>query len=334
MGERVYMVERNGRYYYSFGGEEYAIGIGPGDLPAGPLTKGLKAVFMRAYKLYSEASIVNRICTMSPSASDSEDYSWMGAVPKIREYLGERQVKDLANFNYNIRNKTWENTLGVRRSDVEDGKLGMVKLRIEQMAQEAARHKEEAVMTYLTNALGSETAAYYCHDGGPFFYGSHPSPSDGSGVQDNKEASALAIATLWVAITRMRSFKDDTGRVLGMAPDLLLVEPCLEQTALELLAVITASAQSAALAKLSIDVEVSSYLYSTGTVANGNWFLCDTKGLVKPVILQDRCAVEFGSLEKDSEQGFMRDEYIYGTRARWNVGSGFWPAIVGNAGAG
>jgi phage major head subunit gpT-like protein len=311
------------------------VAIGVGDLPVGPRTKGLKALFMKAYGEALDKGIRNRICSVIKSDSDSEDYSWLGAVPKVREFLGERQAKDLANFNYNLVNKTWENTLGVKRSDLEDQKLGMISIRVRELAEEAARYQDELCMTFLTNSLASAAAPYLCYDGQGFFDADHPAPSMiGGVVQNNKDASALAIATLWAAVAKMRAFRDDTGRILNLAPDLLLVEPCLEQTARELLAEVTGSAQSKAVSELGLELEVSPYLTSTSTVANGNWFLACTKRVVKPLIFQERTPVEFSSLEGESDSGFIRDQYMFGTRARYNVGAGAWFTIVGNSGAG
>ena len=311
--------------------------IGPHDLPVGPLTKGLKAVFMKAYDNAKEKSLVSRIATVVKSDSDSEDYSWLGAAPMVREFLGSRQAKDLANFNYNIRNKTWENTLGIKRTDFEDQKMGMISTRIEDLAVKAAEYPEKLLMEFLTSALGSAAAPYLCYDGQGLFDTDHPTPVGGSANQDNKDAGALAIATLWAGIAKMQGYRDDNNEILGMKPDVLLVEPCLEQTARELLEVngaATSTTAAAVLARKGIEVEVSPYLWSTDTVANGNWFLLDTKHPIKGVVFQQRTAIEFGSLKEDSESGFMLDEFLFGTRARYNVGSGFWPAIYGNAGAG
>lgn len=314
-------------------GQNFA--IGPGDLTVGPLTKGLKAIFKKSYGEALKSGFASKICTVVKSESDSEDYSWLGAVPKIREFLGERQAKDLANFNYNIRNKTWENTLGIKRTDIEDQKLGMITMRVQELAQEAARYPDELAATFLTNALGSAAAPYLCYDGQGFIDTDHPAPTMiGGAVQANRAGTALASATLWAAIAAMRMYRDDTGRILNIHPNLLLVEPCLEQTSRELLADFTGSAASKAIGDLGLELEVVPYLYSTTIVANGNWFLCATKGVVKPLILQQRSPIEFGSLEKDSDSGFIRDEYLFGTRARYNIGAGPWFTIYGNAGAG
>jgi phage major head subunit gpT-like protein len=260
----------------------------------------------------------------------------LGAVPGVREFLGERQARDLSAFNYNIKNKEWENTLGIKRTDIEDQKLGMVATRVRDLAVQAARYPEQLLMEFLAAAALSDAAPYLCYDAGGLFDNTHPAPDMvGGAVQDNLDGSALAIATLWAGIAKMQSFRDDKGNIIGCTPDVLLVEPCLEETALELCAKWQAgSAQMAALASKGIDVLVSPYLYSTVTVANGNWFLLDTKRVVKPLILQERSPIEFGSLEADSESGFLRGEYYYGTRARYNVGAGFWPAIIANIGAG
>lgn len=318
------------------------MGIGVDDLPIGPLTKGLKAIFKDAYDEAFKTSIMSRIATVVKSDSDSEDYPWLGAVPKVREFLGERQARDLANFNYNIKNKTWENTIGVKRTALEDNKLGQLKLRIQQLAQEAARYPEELGITLLKNALTNPTvAAYACYDGQGFFDTDHPAPVGGS-AQGNLDAVALSYANLWLAIHKMQLYQDDQGRYLNMMPDLLLVEPHIQELALDLCKskynVDATTANTAmrdnATESLGIDVVASPFMYTTATAANCNWILLNTKGAIKPLILQERTAVEFGSMTEKSESGFWRDEFVYGTRKRFNVGFGPWFMAYGSTGSG
>jgi len=205
------------------------------------------------------------------------------------------------------------------------------------LAVKAAAYPEQLAMEFLTSALGSAAWPYLCYDGQGLIDTDHPAPVGGS-AQDNREGSTLAIATLWVGITTMANFRDDNNGMLGISPDILLVEPYLEETARELVedrGASTNTTAGAVLQKKGIEVLVSPYLWSsTASVANGNWFLIDSKKPVRPLIYQVRSPVEFGSLEKDSENGFMREVYYYGTRARYNIGSGYWPTIFGNAGAG
>ncbi len=55
------------------------------------------------------------------------------------------------------------------------------------------------------------------------------------------------------------------------------------------------------------------------------WFLFDTSRAVKPIIYQQRVPPALTSLTNDGDDNvFMEDEYLYGIRARSNVGFGLW----------
>ena len=116
-----------------------------------------------------------------------------------------------------------------------------------------------------------------------------------------------------------------------MRPDLLVVPPDLQWTAMELLESTywpgeqSSNKLASNVLKGKLDLVVSPYL----TDAN-DWFMLSTKGVIKPVILQSRTPVEFAALEADSESGFMRDQYIYGVRARYNAGYGLWQMAYGS----
>ena len=65
-----------------------------------------------------------------------------------------------------------------------------------------------------------------------------------------------------------------------------------------------------------------------------NWFLLDSKRAVRAIVLQMRREFEFNALEMNSEEGFLRDRYLYGVRGRYNVGFGDWRTAYGSTGAG
>jgi phage major head subunit gpT-like protein len=133
----------------------------------------------------------------------------------------------------------------------------------------------------------------------------------------------------------MMKFKDDRGKPLGIVPDVLVVPPDLQWTAMELLNstyypdMIAAGTGSQKLAanqlKGRLEIVVSPYLTDTN-----DWFLLATKWIVKPIIFQSRVPVEFAALEGTSEAGFMRDQYVYGVRARYNAGFGLWQTAFGS----
>lgn len=287
------------------------------------LEDGLKTVFFEA--LDATIGDYERIATIVPSESDEENYPWLGAVPAVREFVDERMPLGLLENNYSIRNKTWESSVAIERAAIEDDKYGQIRLRIQSLAREAKRHMDELVFTLLRNGF---TAA--CYDGQYFFDTDHSTGESGS--QSNKGTTALDAAALQAAITAMMKYKDDRGKFLGVVPDLLVVPPDLQWTAMELLestywpeeGTSTARAASNVL-KGKLDLLVSPYLTDTS-----DWFVLSTKGVIKPLILQSRTPVEFAALEADSESGFMRDQYIYGVRARYNAGYGLWQMAYGS----
>ncbi|MCL5105531.1 MAG: Mu-like prophage major head subunit gpT family protein [Armatimonadetes bacterium] len=286
------------------------------------LEDGLKTVFFEA--LDATIGDYERVATIVPSESDEEDYPWLGAVPTVREFKDERMPLGLLEHNYTIRNKTWESSIAVERAAIEDDKFGQIKLRVQSLAREAKRHVDELVFTLLKNGFAAT-----CYDGQYFFDTDHAEGD--SGTQSNKGTSALDAAALQAAITAMMKYKDDRGRLLGVTPDLLVVPPDLQWTAMELLeSTYWPGSQSNHkmannVLKGKLDLLVSPYLTDTS-----DWFVLSTKGVVKPVILQSRTPVEFAALEADSESGFLRDQYIYGVRARYNAGYGLWQMAYGS----
>jgi len=287
------------------------------------LEDGLKTVFFEA--LDATIGDYERIATIVGSESDQENYPWLGAVPAMREFTDERMPLGLLEHDYSIRNKTWESSIAVERAAIEDDKLGQIRLRVMSLAREAKRHMDELVFGLLRNGFAAK-----CYDGQCFFDTDHAEGE--SGTQSNKGTTALSATSLQAAITAMMKFRDDRGKLLGVVPDLLAVPPDLQWTAMELLESTYWPGETAAVAKVAnnvlkgkLDLLVSPYLSDTN-----DWFVLSTKGVVKPVILQSRTPIEFAALEADSESGFMRDEYVYGVRARYNAGYGLWQMAYGS----
>lgn len=78
-------------------------------------------------------------------------------------------------------------------------------------------------------------------------------------------------------------------------------------------------------------------LSSVGSVSNVQagagpaWFLLDCSQPIKPLIYQNRIPYNFTALTNDGDENvFMRDEYLYGVRARCNVGFGLWQLAYGS----
>ncbi len=139
------------------------------------LTRGnlrtLGITFSAAFKdaLTQAELMYPRIATVAPSTTRSQDYGWLGKLPNIREWVGDRVVNNLAKFAYSIDNIPWEGTLEVDRDDIEDDNIGIYSSMLAQLGDSAQGHKDMLVWPMLNNGWSG-----LCYDGQPFFSESHP----------------------------------------------------------------------------------------------------------------------------------------------------------------
>ena len=54
------------------------------------------------------------------------------------------------------------------------------------------------------------------------------------------------------------------------------------------------------------------------------WYLLKTDGVIRPFIFQDREPIEFSALTEESDEGFRREKFLYGVRARYRLTYGYW----------
>ncbi|NBN76806.1 hypothetical protein GWI72_00825 [Microvirga tunisiensis] len=146
--------------------------------------KGFKTAYQRGFA--SSTSLYTSLATVITSTAREEVYSWLGDMPKMREWIGDRRVKQLSAKGYSIRNRTFEMTVGVRREDIEDDSLGLYAPRFEMMGQSAASHPDEILFELINKAFVSA-----CYDGQNFFDTDHPVGPEGAQVSvSNMQAGA------------------------------------------------------------------------------------------------------------------------------------------------
>lgn len=142
----------------------------------------LQVVFSKAFQTgYSatrpESDFI-KITTQIESSGASNMYGWMGKSPKMREWVGSRQLKNMKTYNYTIANKDFEATVPVDRNDIEDDNLGLYSPLMEEMGVSAAQHPDS-----LTFGLLREGNVTLCYDNQYFFDTDHPSfKSDASEI--------------------------------------------------------------------------------------------------------------------------------------------------------
>lgn len=160
----------------------------------GVLFNGFKAAFNQAFSGVQPSW--ERVATMVPSSHKSEDYAWMGQFPRLREWLGDRQVKNLSAYGYTIKNKAFESSVAVPRDDIEDDTYGVFTPLFSEMGYAAAVHPDELVFALLAAGFTSR-----CYDGQYFFDTSHPV---GSGFQSNNGGGS---GTAWYLLDTSRPMR-------------------------------------------------------------------------------------------------------------------------------
>lgn len=274
------------------------------------LFRNLRTEFQGAYST-TETSW-QRIASRLPSTTSREDYRWFHRWPKMREWLTERVVRSLVAHGYNVANRKFESTIAVLRDHLEDDILGIYKMQANGSGVAAAEWPDILVWGALEKGESAK-----CHDGKPFFASDHPleEGDDFSNiVKATLKADSLenARASLGKARTAIMTMRDEEGEPMGGRPDLLVVPPALEDTA-NILAMSDRLGGDDPNPYKGMEVEVVARLKSAT-----KWYVFDTSKALLPLIFQERSAPKFSSLmnPNQSDSVFLRDEYLYGVRAR------------------
>jgi phage major head subunit gpT-like protein len=263
------------------------------------------------------------MATLVPSTSRANHYYWTEVFEGLREWIGERLVKQLKARATVLENKDWELTVGIDRNDLADAQIGMAVTRTEMIGMAARKWPDRVVAAVL---LAGETALSY--DGQPFFDTDHPVNEDraGLGVYSNLETSKpLSADNLEFAINSFGGMLAPEGdQYLDLQPTHLIIPPQLRQTARRLL-----------------ESDLLARVIGEATVADGNplkgalqllvvpelagdstsWYVADHSKPIKCMIFQQRQAPNF--VVKDGPQEdelFWHKRIVMGTDARGNAG--------------
>lgn len=291
------------------------------------LLSGMKTNFMQSFEA-AEKQYLN-IATEITSTKSEETYPWLGAVPKMREWKDERTPQGLLEHNFTVPNRDFEASIAVDRNAIEDEQYGQIEIRTRELSMEAVRFFDELTYSLIpegVNLLGTAGGLFAGlsvagYDGKAFFATDH---SEGnSGTHSNKGSTAISVSAIQAAVTAMRKFKTDQGKPAGKRPDIIVVPPDLEWSANKIL---NSATDITATGELGVNtiykalkVVVNDYLTDTN-----NWYLFDTRGVVKPLILQMRKAPTFSQLTDGTESEFMRKKLYFGVDWRGAVAFGDW----------
>jgi phage major head subunit gpT-like protein len=281
------------------------------------------------------AALTHRV----PTSKGNEDFRWLGAVPQMREWGTGRVGKGLNVEAYNIATQRYEATLEVDKLEIDRDQTGQIKIRVQELAQRAATHKDFLIGNLIKNGGSS---GFEVQDGKTFFATDHEYGA--SGAQSNDltfDISAKMTAepdtpttpsaptirrAFSEAVGTMASLKDDRGEPLRLSPQGLYLA-CTPLTAQFFNDALNASLVNNTTVQQVIGKPTNIVAFPELT-NHAQFYVFKTDEPVRPFTFLDESPIEFGAQEQNSESGFMQEVYRYGVRAVYRIWLGDWRKAI------
>jgi phage major head subunit gpT-like protein len=281
-----------------------------------------KTIFSQAFEAVTPQ--YDKVALTSTSTTAQEIYVWLEAFPKLREWIGEREINNIKQQDWTIKNKEWESTIAVPRAKIEDDQYGVFSPLIKFMGASTKVHPDEIVFSLLNDGF---TAKGY--DGKTFFATDHAFGS-------NKGTGALSPTSYGAALAAIGRIKDAKGKPLfnGSEQLTLVTGPELEATARAILnndfiSVTGGSTQN------NVWKNSAQYVKSAQITSATAWYIVVNYNGLLPLVYQMRKTPEF--IQKidpnSSDHVFMQNEFLYGVYSRDNAGYGLPQLAYGSTGA-
>lgn len=161
---------------------------------------GFQAAYNTGFR--SSTPIWPQVATSIPSSTSEEHYGFIGQFPRLREWIGDRQVKHLASHDYRVKNRKFEVTVGVKRDDLDDDRYGIYNPMFQEMGYAAVTHPDELVFALLAAAW---TTA--CYDGQYMIDTDHPVGVAGQEAVTSVSNSGGGSGTPWYLLDCSRPLK-------------------------------------------------------------------------------------------------------------------------------
>lgn len=111
----------------------------------------------------------SKVAMETASTGSAENYGWLGQMPRMREWIGDRVVNALDSFGYQIKNKTFETTFAIKREQILDDQYGLFNPVARELGRSVALFPDELVYGLFPAGFSS-----ICFDGQNFFDTNHP----------------------------------------------------------------------------------------------------------------------------------------------------------------
>ena len=163
------------------------------------LRQGFTSLYMAA--MNTAEPKWQKVAMLVVSTTSGQNYGWMANTSSFREWLGDRVIQNLSAFEFFIKNRSFENTIGVGRDDIEDDNVGVYAPRFQQLGHDAATHPDELVFDLLVNGFTQP-----CYDGQNFFDTDHP-VTDKDGIEQSVSNTGGGAGSPWFLLDTTKPIK-------------------------------------------------------------------------------------------------------------------------------
>lgn len=282
------------------------------------IEKGLSARFAQAMMNFQAARELApglmATALQAPSTGAYEKYGWLGAMPAVSQWLGERNSKEFKDYDYTIKNKDWETSVPVFENDWDDDQTGSYDLIPAMLAKKVMTHPEKLISDLV---IDGDTALAY---DGIAFFSDVSAPRDIDNLLAGTGTSLAQLkADLIAALTAQAKFPDDQGSILNITGNVIYC-PIALQYLFESLVYSTADPTA------SGGVNTFNPFHNKFTIIGdarldaddaNDWYLFATNEVVKPFIWQLRQGAK-PSMEKTNHT----KQWVFGSDYRGNGGYG------------
>lgn len=266
------------------------------------LDKGVKKTYNDALKNTKE--YYKELATVVKTKNHSVTYSWLEDFPSMKEWIGDRDLKDLTAHTYTISKKDWESSVTITRDDILFDNLGLVTPRVQSLAHTVNQHFNKYIGTLIVSND-------VCYDGKTFFNAAH---SIGDGAASNTTDLPLSDVNLMTVYSSMLNLKNENNEPYDIEPTTLYIAPNLLATAMKILNSDTIEGTS------NITKGLVKYKVIP-TMADNSWCLVDNSKPIKPFVIQ---ITKEAKIEKDDSDMFKAKKMHYGVDTMDNAGYTFW----------
>jgi phage major head subunit gpT-like protein len=286
---------------------------------------------------------LDKLATTSTTTTELVRLPWMGQLPTVRKWIGDRKENSAALKFYDVIPDLYETTFGLDKSKIDDDQYGFFSSYIlPQMAMNAKKWPDYALVDWIrANPTWSDAKAFFAVDHPIHVDDASVKGFDGNNYYANDYSSMpLTLDNYAIVRQAMMNRVGENGKSLNIVPNLLVYEASNEQTALHIL-------KASSVAPASFGNQTSQVGAITNTYAGtaegllipelgadpGRWYLCDTTKPIKPFGWLLREAFSFASRTDPRDPAvFDKNKYLFGGRGRGAAHGGF-PFLVSRCSA-